>query len=758
MAPDLIIDMRCLQDPAEAERGIAAHAGAVVRLARQVSAWARAARIVGLIDPRMPALPADIAARADEIRSNAYMPSPPPGSLLLNPSPMAPDQDVLGRLLLDPRIAKAAIVYDFIPLDQPAQYLTDPISRLSYGSALVWLRRYGLFLPISAPAEARLREILPTAARTFVTGVPITLFDGEAAVPPVVPRHILTVGGADPRKNPEVLIRAHAGSPYLQNRRVPLLISGNYTAEWRQDLKALAARAGGDPDLVRVPGRVGAAALREAYRAAYCVITPSRAEGFSLPVVEAMAAGVASLASDIPAHAVLLPDPAWRFDPDDAPALAHRLETLVENPQARGCIVAAQAEIWPPFKTAEVAAKVWSAVEELAAPAPQSAPVVRHGHRPRVAYMSPLPPARTGVADFSARLAEALSKRAELELFSAHSRSGGAAPGSGQPFLSGRFDRVIAALGNSEHFLTTHKLLLRYGCACICHDARMLGFSLNFFGAAATARLASRELGRIVTAAQVMEWAQNETSREADLLDDVAAAARPLIFHNRHSAAALAARGRGAEYLPFPIYRPWSEPPVSAAGLGAARRRLGLPETGRLIASFGFVAKIKGVEPALAALALLRERSLRCHLLWVGDASETISDMRRGAAAHGVTDLVTFHTAFFTEAQYRDYLLAADYGLQLRIGRPGSVSGALQDCIAAGLPSVANDDLADNLDAPEFIRRVGDELDAAAIAEAFAGLIAQGLPRDAHEEARRAYCALHSMDNYVTGLFRLLEL
>ena len=65
---------------------------------------------------------------------------------------------------------------------------------------------------------------------------------------------------------------------------------------------------------------------------------------------------------------------------------------------------------------------------------------------------------------------------------------------------------------------------------------------------------------------------------------------------------------------------------------------------------------------------------------------------------------------------YDMWLAAADAGLQLRQGQPGAVSGALQDVTGAGLPAVANFDLAETLAAPSYIKRVADALDAAEIA------------------------------------------
>ena len=50
-------------------------------------------------------------------------------------------------------------------------------------------------------------------------------------------------------------------------------------------------------------GRTGPGKLAELYRRAAVVLVPSEAEGFGLPVIEALACGAAVVASDIPAHA-----------------------------------------------------------------------------------------------------------------------------------------------------------------------------------------------------------------------------------------------------------------------------------------------------------------------------------------------------------------------------------------------------------------------------------------------------------------------
>jgi glycosyltransferase involved in cell wall biosynthesis len=108
-------------------------------------------------------------------------------------------------------------------------------------------------------------------------------------------RYVLAVGTLEPRKGLQYLIEAmaHPDAP----SDVPLVIAG--PDGWGDvDVYGTAERAGLPLDRVKVLGRVDDADLAVAYDRASVFVFPSLAEGFGLPVIEAMSFGTPVIHSD----------------------------------------------------------------------------------------------------------------------------------------------------------------------------------------------------------------------------------------------------------------------------------------------------------------------------------------------------------------------------------------------------------------------------------------------------------------------------
>jgi glycosyltransferase-like protein len=168
-------------------------------------------------------------------------------------------------------------------------------------------------LVVSTPWVARLRDEFGVDAELVPNGVDSARFRpprdaGERAAARDAAGlddelAILTVGGIEPRKGSLTLLRAFAAARRaLPERRPVLLVAGGATLFDHRDeidrFHALRERLDLDGD-VRVLGPVTDAQLEGLYRAADVFALPSVKEGFGLAVLEALAAGLPAVVSDL---------------------------------------------------------------------------------------------------------------------------------------------------------------------------------------------------------------------------------------------------------------------------------------------------------------------------------------------------------------------------------------------------------------------------------------------------------------------------
>lgn len=139
---------------------------------------------------------------------------------------------------------------------------------------------------------------------------------------------LLTVSAKLAHKNLARLIGALASIPAPER---PLLVLPGYSTPHEEELRAHAASLGAAED-VRFLGWVSSADLEGFYAAAAAFVFPSLAEGFGLPVLEAMARGVPVACSDIPVLREVAGEDALFFDPRAEDAIARSISLLLSDP------------------------------------------------------------------------------------------------------------------------------------------------------------------------------------------------------------------------------------------------------------------------------------------------------------------------------------------------------------------------------------------------------------------------------------------
>lgn len=138
--------------------------------------------------------------------------------------------------------------------------------------------------------------------------------------------YLLTVGRLEPRKNHCRLLEAYARLP---QPRPKLAVVGQRDFRFAEIL-AFKEKLGLGDDVLFLE-HVSDAALPALYRHARVFAYPTLAEGFGMPVIEAMASGVPVMTSQTTALPEVAGDAALLIDPYSVPAIAGCLERLLGN-------------------------------------------------------------------------------------------------------------------------------------------------------------------------------------------------------------------------------------------------------------------------------------------------------------------------------------------------------------------------------------------------------------------------------------------
>jgi glycosyltransferase involved in cell wall biosynthesis len=222
----------------------------------------------------------------------------------------------------------------------------------SHPEAHTLLRRAGMRLLVPRTARAADRVITLSEASAAeisrVLGVPRERIDvahlGGKPPGPATPEPelrgqlalgdapvVLSVSARRPHKNLRRLLAAFAR---LEAEPAPLIVLPGYPTPFEHDLQK-EARSLGISDRVRFLGWVSDEDLEGLYRAATCFVFPSLAEGFGIPVLEAMERGVPVACSDASSLPEVAGDAARYFDPRDEAEIAAAVGELLDSPDER---------------------------------------------------------------------------------------------------------------------------------------------------------------------------------------------------------------------------------------------------------------------------------------------------------------------------------------------------------------------------------------------------------------------------------------
>ncbi|HEX7096986.1 MAG TPA: glycosyltransferase family 4 protein [Acidimicrobiales bacterium] len=216
--------------------------------------------------------------------------------------------------------------------------------------AVRWLvKRLDVRCAVSEDARAMAREALGGEYHVVFNGIEVERYATATPSPKTGPT-IFFIGRHEPRKGLGVLLAAMQQLP----ADVRLWIAGD-----GPETRALQAQVTGDPRIEWL-GRISDEEKASRLRAADVFCAPSlHGESFGIVLLEAMAAGAALVASDLPGYANVARDgrDALLVPPGDATALAKAINELLVSPDLHAEIVAsgrARAEHFSMHRLADI--------------------------------------------------------------------------------------------------------------------------------------------------------------------------------------------------------------------------------------------------------------------------------------------------------------------------------------------------------------------------------------------------------------------
>jgi len=285
-----------------------------------------------------------------------------------------------------------ATAYDLIPLVFEDQYLKhDPEWEDEYKRRLAWLSRHvDHFLALSECTKndyARYLE-LPKDKIAVVSGGIAEYFrkaPKQDLIAKVRSRMrfegpvILYVGSLDPRKNPEGLLETVRKVSELYQGDFRLVIVGIAADEEVEKIRELAIRHNVQ-DKVIMTGYVQPDELNALQHISRVLLFPSLYEGFGLPVLEAMAAGLPVVCSNRSSLTEVAGEAAILCDPIDTDAMAKEVVRLLTNNQYHKRYSELGLERARHYSWARVAQRMRQAISAMLRG--QSTPALSHNNLP----------------------------------------------------------------------------------------------------------------------------------------------------------------------------------------------------------------------------------------------------------------------------------------------------------------------------------------------------------------------------------------
>jgi glycosyltransferase involved in cell wall biosynthesis len=609
------------------------------------------------------------------------------------------------------RIPLVSTMHDMIPVTMnyhPRVYSDEVYS--DYLLKLTLMRRYSRrIVAVSNHTKndlVSILEILPSRISTIYPSLELFIEDHSSADFGHIAhrlnldkKYILYVGGLDPRKNVESLICAYAKLPKEIRDDHCLLLGAERPADMRgrvdEPMPSMEIQ-----DNVIFAGYIPTDELALLYKRAELLVVPSYYEGFSFPIVEALHFGLPIAASNASSLPEVAGEAAVYFDPRNCNQMANAIRRLLTLKSERQRVIDAGRNRVRHFNETRAGQELVSTYDNLARP-----PRNPSGRRLRIAYVSPMPPAKTGIASYSRDLLPHLMKYFDID---AYCQETWATPNSNRPSLPLReyarlardYNLTIYQMGNSPFHDAIYGLMMNHPGITFLHDNNLHDFIYH----RALVRRKNPFSYEIELAAQYgTEGLRLARIVESAGLSSATACSKPLYFITALSSEMLVLTG---DNVPNEFSNIWNVP-VKSIPLGVEtgaisseaereriRRDYDVPGKAFVILTAGFIEPLglrdRRIDVCLNAFKKLVSKHEDCMYIVAGLTRQARQDLQELVKSLGLEDSVMMFEDS-SEATFRALNQLSDLRLQLRYPCVSFTSGSILNSLALGKPVITSD-------------------------------------------------------------------
>lgn len=622
----------------------------------------------------------------------------------------------IGNLV--PAEATSILLHDLIPYIHRDMYLTNRHLEAWYDGKIAELHKAGILLAVSESSKREAVELLGISERKVVaiSSAVESIFKPtrftETQLAQLSQRYglnkpfLMYTGGIDPRKNIDGLITAFSRLPEVVRREHQLAIVCSARDEDIILLKHHAKKHGlREGDLV-MTGFVPEEDLVALYNSCKAFCFPSLHEGFGLPALEAMQCGAPTIGADLSSIPEVIGFKDALFDPRNSDDFTGKLKHVLTDADFRKKLSEHGLLQSSKFSWDVSAKRAWEGFEALHAArceAKRSAVAVSAVKRPKLAFVSPLPPERSGIADYSAELLPALGEFYHIDVVVDQVSVEGSWINANCQIRTvdwfkenaWQYDRILYHFGNSVFHRHMFELARSFPGVVVLHDFYLSGIIAritmhdHLTGFWERALYDSHGYQAVVDRYKAANSASIVHKYPANI--PVLRDAFGVIVHSQHSKD-LAAKFYGADFAGDWGMVPHLRHIPEKLDKGEVRRELGYLDDDFIVCSFGAMGQLKLNHKLISAwLKSKLSQSKNSYLIFVGTEpeGEYAIQIKKLINSHRATSQIRI-TGFAPTDSYRKYLAVADVAVQLRSMSRGETSGTVIDCMANELPAIVN--------------------------------------------------------------------